>query len=146
MASSWSICAEWGWVPTWLWSPGQAQIRLQAMGTDYHRDATETEIAAMGDALSEAMDGGALGLSLGLDYEPGLFAGREELLRLMKLVLPGAESSLLTPAAAATPIMAMLRASWTVCGNFWAWDGRAASASMSATYKTATTSPRPTTV
>ena len=65
---------------------GQAQIRLQAMGTDYHRDATETEIAAMEDALSEAMDGGALGLSLGLDYEPGLFAGREELLRLMKLV------------------------------------------------------------
>mgnify|MGYP002228548492 FL=1 len=48
------------------------------MGTDYHRDATETEIAAMEDALSEAMDGGALGLSLGLDYEPGLFAGREE--------------------------------------------------------------------
>lgn len=40
----------------------------------------------MEDALSEAMDGGALGLSLGLDYEPGLFAGREELLRLMKLV------------------------------------------------------------
>lgn len=65
---------------------GQAQIRLQAMGTDYHRDATETEIAAMEGALSEAMDGGALGLSLGLDYEPGLFAGREELLRLMKLV------------------------------------------------------------
>lgn len=40
----------------------------------------------MEGALSEAMDGGALGLSLGLDYEPGLFAGREELLRLMKLV------------------------------------------------------------
>ena len=57
---------------------GQAQIRLQAMGTDYHRDATETEIAAMEGALSEAMDGGALGLSLGLDYEPGLFAGRDE--------------------------------------------------------------------
>ena len=54
---------------------GQAQIRLQAMGAGYRRDA-----------LSEAMDGGALGLSLGLDYEPGLFAGREELLRLMKLV------------------------------------------------------------
>ena len=65
---------------------GQAQIRLQAMGAGYRRDATEQEIAAMEDALSEAMDGGALGLSLGLDYEPGLFAGREELLRLMKLV------------------------------------------------------------
>ena len=23
MASSWSICAEWGWAPTWLWWPGR---------------------------------------------------------------------------------------------------------------------------
>ena len=65
---------------------GQAQIRLQAMGPDYRRDASEAEISAMEDMLSEAMDNGALGLSLGLDYEPGLFAGREELLRLMRLV------------------------------------------------------------
>lgn len=65
---------------------GQAQIRLQAMGADYRRDATQAEISAMEALLAEAMDGGALGLSLGLDYEPGLFASREELLRLMKLV------------------------------------------------------------
>lgn len=65
---------------------GHAQIRLQAMGPDYRRDATEEELEAMEAALAEAMDGGALGLSLGLDYEPGLFAGRAELLRLMGLV------------------------------------------------------------
>jgi N-acyl-D-aspartate/D-glutamate deacylase len=65
---------------------GHAQMRLQTMGTDYKRNATEEEIRAMEESLSEAMDAGAVGLSLGLDYEPGMFAGREELLRLMKLV------------------------------------------------------------
>lgn len=65
---------------------GQAHIRLQAMGLDYKRPATEEEIRAMEDSLEEAMDGGALGLGLGLDYHPGLYASREELLRLMTLV------------------------------------------------------------
>lgn len=63
---------------------GQAQMRLQVMGMDYRREATEEEIQAMEAELERAMDAGASGLSLGLDYEPGLFAGREELLRLMK--------------------------------------------------------------
>ncbi len=65
---------------------GQANIRLQAMGRDFKRGATEPEIRAMEDSLTEAMDAGALGLGLGLDYQPGLYASREELLHLMKLV------------------------------------------------------------
>ena len=91
---------------------GQAQIRLQAMGTDYHRDATEPEIAAMEGALSEAMDGGALGLSLGLDYEPGLFAGREELLRLMKLV--AARGGIVTAHTRSRSQMCIRDSSWTM--------------------------------
>lgn len=65
---------------------GQAQIRLQAMGKDFRRGATDEEIAAMERALNEAMDAGALGLSLGLDYQPGRFADKRELSRLMSLV------------------------------------------------------------
>ncbi len=65
---------------------GQANIRLQAMGLDFKRGATDAEIAAMEESLTEAMDGGALGLSLGLDYQPGLYASHEELVRLMRLV------------------------------------------------------------
>ena len=65
---------------------GQAHIRLQAMGLDFKRDATEREICAMEESLSEAMDSGALGLGLGLDYQPGLYASQEELTRLMSLV------------------------------------------------------------
>ena len=64
---------------------GHAQMRLQAMGLDYMRDATEKELQAMEASLNDAMDHGAIGLSLGLDYEPGMFAGEEELLRLMKV-------------------------------------------------------------
>ena len=64
---------------------GQANIRLQAMGMDFQRNATEAEILRMEESLAEAMDGGALGLSLGLDYQPGLYASREELSRLMRL-------------------------------------------------------------
>lgn len=65
---------------------GQSHIRLQAMGLDFKRDATEDEIRAMEESLSDAMDAGAIGLGLGLDYQPSLYASREELLRLMKLV------------------------------------------------------------
>lgn len=63
---------------------GQANIRLQAMGMDFKRPASDAEIASMEENLAEAMAGGALGLSLGLDYQPGLYASREELTRLMK--------------------------------------------------------------
>lgn len=65
---------------------GQSPMRLQAMGFDFRRDATEAEICAMEESLSEAMDGGAMGLSLGLDYQPSLYASRAEMLRLMRLV------------------------------------------------------------
>lgn len=65
---------------------GQSHIRLQAMGLDFKRDATEEEIRTMEELLTEAMDAGAIGLGLGLDYQPSLYASREELLRLMKLV------------------------------------------------------------
>lgn len=65
---------------------GQSLLRLLAMGLDFRRDATEDEIRIMEDALTEAMDAGAMGLGLGLDYQPSLYASHEELLRLMKLV------------------------------------------------------------
>ncbi|MBR2000772.1 MAG: amidohydrolase family protein, partial [Firmicutes bacterium] len=65
---------------------GQSLIRLQAMGLDYKRPATEEEICAQEEMLREAMDGGALGLGLGLDYQPSLYASHEELVRLMAVV------------------------------------------------------------
>lgn len=65
---------------------GHGQLRLQAMGTDFRRSATKHELEYMGRALTDAMDAGAVGLSLGLDYQPGMFASRNELIYLMKIV------------------------------------------------------------
>ena len=65
---------------------GHGQLRLQAMGTNFRRSATKQEQEYMRQALTTAIDAGAMGLSFGLDYQPGLFADHEELLYLMKLV------------------------------------------------------------
>lgn len=65
---------------------GHAQIRAQVMGLDYERAATAKERTAMQELLMEALEHGALGLGIGLDYLPGLWADREELLCLMRTV------------------------------------------------------------
>jgi N-acyl-D-aspartate/D-glutamate deacylase len=65
---------------------GHSQLRLQSLGADYKRDATDEEIEEMAESLKEAMASGAVGISFGLDYEPSLYAGRAELLALMKVV------------------------------------------------------------
>lgn len=65
---------------------GHGAIRSQVMGWDYARPATQAETAAMAEYLLEALDAGACGLSIGLDYAPGAYADREELLTLLRCV------------------------------------------------------------
>jgi len=47
---------------------------------------TPAEMSQMLTLLEDALQGGALGVSLGLMYEPGIFAPKEELLEVAKLV------------------------------------------------------------
>ena len=61
---------------------GHGAIRAQVMGEDHRRAATQSEIDAMKEYLIEAMEAGACGLSLGLDYATGCFADSNELLQL----------------------------------------------------------------
>lgn len=61
---------------------GHGAIRAQVMGRDHRRTATQTEIDQMKEYLIEALDAGACGLSLGLDYAPGCFADQNELIQL----------------------------------------------------------------
>jgi N-acyl-D-amino-acid deacylase len=56
-------------------------IRFLAMALE-RRPPTAAEIAAMKGLLSQGMEAGALGLSTGLIYPPGLFAATEELIEL----------------------------------------------------------------
>ena len=60
---------------------GHGTIRLGAMGIE-RRPATEVEFRAMREMVGEAIDGGVVGLSTGLIYEPGRYAPTEELVDL----------------------------------------------------------------
>ena len=60
---------------------GHGTLRLAAMGRD-DRDASDAEMTQMKAALHEALDAGVFGFSSGLAYEPGRYAGTDELVEL----------------------------------------------------------------
>ena len=64
---------------------GHGALRLAAMGFA-ERAVTESELARMERMLEAAMRAGAHGMSTGLVYPPGCFAGTEELVRLCRVV------------------------------------------------------------
>lgn len=64
---------------------GHGPIRYSVMGLS-PRTATESELDAMCDLLDRAMDEGALGLTTGLSYEPGIYSDTRELVRLARVV------------------------------------------------------------
>ncbi|HXJ12426.1 MAG TPA: D-aminoacylase [Candidatus Limnocylindrales bacterium] len=64
---------------------GHATIRLQAMGKDFKRTATPAEVRLMEEGMRQEMNGGALGLSSGLEYEVGSYAATDELVALAKI-------------------------------------------------------------
>jgi len=64
---------------------GHGAVRGTVMGQDFRREATSQEIEEMKLLVDEAMRHGAFGLSAGLDYCPGDFAGVEELVELAKV-------------------------------------------------------------
>ena len=64
---------------------GHGAIRDRVMGKDFARAATPAEIARMQALLEIEMDAGALGLSTGLEYDPGIYSTPEEVLALAKV-------------------------------------------------------------
>jgi N-acyl-D-amino-acid deacylase len=64
---------------------GHGSIRNAVMGEDYKRAATPAEIAKMTALVEREMKSGALGLSSGLEYDPGLYAKTEEVVALAKV-------------------------------------------------------------
>jgi len=61
---------------------GHGSIRLEVMGEDFRRPATPEEIERMRALLHEEMIAGAIGLATGLEYDPGIYSAREEVLAL----------------------------------------------------------------
>ena len=55
-------------------SVGHGTVRQMVLGADYKRAATEAEIGVMKALVERGMRDGALGLSSGLEYDPGFYA------------------------------------------------------------------------
>jgi N-acyl-D-amino-acid deacylase len=66
---------------------GHNTIRDRVVGADFKRKSTQAEIDSMVLLLHEDMKAGAFGLSTGLEYDPGIYSAKDEVLQLSK-VLP----------------------------------------------------------
>ena len=66
---------------------GHNGVRAAVMG-DAHRAPTEDELVRMKALVHEGMELGAVGLSSGLMYEPGMFSETDEVVELAKEVAP----------------------------------------------------------
>jgi N-acyl-D-amino-acid deacylase len=64
---------------------GHGSIRSRVMGEDFKRRATAAEIERMKALVRIEMDAGALGLSTGLEYDPGIYSAPEEVRALAKV-------------------------------------------------------------
>lgn len=64
---------------------GHGTLRDKVLGPDFRRAATAAEIAEMSRLLESDLAAGALGLSTGLEYDPGIYSSRAELLDLARV-------------------------------------------------------------
>ena len=64
---------------------GHGPLREQVMGADTARVATPAEVERMKPLLQAELDAGALGLSTGLEYDPGIYSDPSEVLALAQV-------------------------------------------------------------
>jgi N-acyl-D-amino-acid deacylase len=67
---------------------GHGTVRRQVMGTDTRRPATTEEIAKMRALVRQALTEGAVGMSAGLEYEPGRWSTTAEIVELARELVP----------------------------------------------------------
>ncbi len=64
---------------------GHGTLRDAVLGDDFKRVATPKEVDSMVVLLKRELAAGALGLSTGLEYDPGIFSDRAEVMALAKV-------------------------------------------------------------
>ncbi|MGE0439958.1 MAG: amidohydrolase family protein [Gemmatimonadales bacterium] len=64
---------------------GHNTIRAAVLGDDFRRPATAAEVDSMSTLLRRELAAGALGLSTGLEYDPGINSNRAEVLALARV-------------------------------------------------------------
>lgn len=67
---------------------GHNSVREKGMSGSFDRPPTPQELARMKALVEQAMKDGAVGLSTGLIYHPGVFAQTEEIVELAKVIAP----------------------------------------------------------
>ncbi len=67
-------------------SVGHGTVRTKVMGDDFKRAATAVEIEKMKALVDDGMRDGAIGLSSGLEYDPGFYSNTDELVALGSVV------------------------------------------------------------
>jgi N-acyl-D-amino-acid deacylase len=63
---------------------GHGSLREQVLADNYKRHATADELARMRKLLEDDMQAGAIGLSSGLEYDPGTYSDTNELVELAR--------------------------------------------------------------
>jgi len=58
---------------------GHGTCRSVVLGEDFKRPSTKSEVEEIKTLIREGMNDGCIGMSVGLDYDPGVFADRKEL-------------------------------------------------------------------
>ena len=64
---------------------GHGTLREIVLGENFRRHATASETEAMKRLLEVDLEAGALGLSSGLEYDPGIYSSRQEVIELAKV-------------------------------------------------------------
>lgn len=67
---------------------GHNTVRQYVMKNDFRRAATEEEIQQMQALIHKAMEDGAAGLSTGLEYVPSIWSTVDEIIALVKEIVP----------------------------------------------------------
>ena len=67
---------------------GHNAVRREVMKDDYKRPAKAEEVAQMKNFVRQAMADGAVGLSSGLEYAPSIWSTTEEVIELVREIVP----------------------------------------------------------
>ncbi|MCJ7573168.1 amidohydrolase family protein, partial [Candidatus Bathyarchaeota archaeon] len=73
-----------GFSPNYVPMVGHGEVRSLVMGPDFQRHATRREVREMTAQVDQAMRQGCRGLTVGRDYDPGIWASFEEILACAK--------------------------------------------------------------
>lgn len=67
---------------------GHNSLRKIVLGEKYQRQSTQEEVDQMIALLKKDLETGSLGLSTGLEYDPGIYSNEEEVVELAKTLVP----------------------------------------------------------